>query len=374
MSALTQFDPPGFLNDLDAGQREAWSHWISDELDAAREREDPALSNYGPRPQFFNPLKNPPTADGNEADITWTAFPRIVAINSISEPERWRRADASRDRQDEYCEWSVTRDLATGKILRVTFTSEGPEYWEFLASVNAKRVLELYRQHISPDVLREHLFPNGTYDARNMWNSSTSHGAMHLIQKNNTLLAEIELAAGASLVRAHPDGGLLTSEQELIECGKYGAAQRHSDPHIGGVVNEFARQKADVTLANPVGLCIEDLSVVGWATPDDSDPKSYWKITRGTETKALRAVYEVPREKPFTVSDVTINDQPITFGAQIADFITIKLTGLATRFGQSTVQRLDGCVEEVSIPSAAEVTPNVAAVLARSRRHASRRS
>jgi hypothetical protein len=105
----------------------------------------------------------------------------------------------------------------------------------------------------------------------------------------------------------------------------------------------LARRKADVSLANPIGLCIADLSTVGWATPDGSDPKCYWKITRGTSENALRAVYEVPAGKGFTVGDITINDQPIKFGAQIADFITIKLTGLATRFNLSTAKPM-GCV------------------------------
>lgn len=364
MPALTQFDPPGFLTDFDAAQRQAWSTWISDEISAARDRSNPELRHYGPRPQFFNPLTHPPGADAVEKDITWSAFPRIIAITSTSDVERWTRADASRDVQDEYCEWSVTRDPATRKILRVTFTSEGPEYWEFLASVNPDLVVQLYRQHISPQAKLQHLFSNGAYRRRNLWNSGTSQGAMHLIQSANTLGAEIELAAGASLVRARADGSQLTGERELIECGSYGERERHSDPHIGALVNELARQKADVTLANPVGLCIAGLSVAGWVAPDGSDPLAYWKITRGTPEKALRAVYEVPADKGFTVSDITINDDPIEFGSQIADFITIKLTGLATRLGQSTAAPLNGCVEEIAPLGLAPATPSVAAALA----------
>ncbi len=365
MPALTQFDPPGFLTDLNPSQRQAWSDWISEQINEARDRTDPAVANYGPRPQFFNPLTHAPAADAVEKDITWSAFPRVIAINSSSDVERWTRADASRDMQDEYCEWSVRRDPATQKITRVTFTSEGPEYWTFLAAVNPALVLQLYRQHVSPQVTAQQIFSsNGAYKQRNLWNNSTTQGAMHLIQRNNTLGAEIELAAGASLVRAHADGTLLTGEQELIQCGAYGAAQRHSDPHIGAIVNELARLKADVTVANPVGLCIGGLSVAGWATPDGSDPLSYWTITRGTAEKALRAVYEVPADKGFVVGDITINDDPIEFGAQIADFITIKLTGLATRFGQSTAVPMNGCVEEIGAAGLeSAVQPSVAAAL-----------
>jgi hypothetical protein len=185
---------------------------------------------------------------------------------------------------------------------------------------------------------------------------------MHLIQINNTLKAEIELAAGASIVRK-VGGRLLSGEAELIDCGAYGQGERHSDPHIGAVVNELARGKADVTLANPIGLCIDDLSVAGWQTPDNSDPKDYWKIVRGTPEKALRAVYEVPASKHFVVGDITINGTPIRFGAQIADFITIKLTGMATRIGQSTVLPVEGCVQAAGLAAAAAVT-SVASVLA----------
>ena len=364
MPILTQFDPPGFLTDFTPDQRQAWSDWISSQLSDARDRADQGLRNYGPRPQFFNALTHPTGADAIEKDITWSAFPRIIGITSASDVERWTRADASRDVQDEYCEWSVTRDPATQKILRVTFTSEGPEYWEFLASVNPTLVLKLYQDHVNQHVRPDQLFPSGAYRRRNLWNSTTTQGAMHLIQRANSLGAEIELAASASLVRARGDGSLLDVERELIECGKYGERERHSDPHIGAQVNELARKKADVSLANPVGLCIAGLSVAGWAAPDGSNPLSYWTITRGTPEKALRAVYEVPAGKGFTVGDININDSPIEFGAQIADFITIKLTGLATRIGKSTTAPLTGCVEEIVPPGVAAPAPSVAAAVA----------
>jgi hypothetical protein len=342
--ALTRFDPPGFLGDLDEGQRSRWSDFISAQLDAARNRDgsDFGLTNDGPRLQFFNPLTTPPDHDAVEKDITWTAFPRVVQINSVSDIQRWRKADASRLVQDEYCEWSVTRDPHNHKITRVTFTSEGPEYWTFLAAVNPDKVLELYQKHVSPQVKKEDVFRIGVYDPQNRWNNSTEGGAMHLIQPNNTLGAEIEIAAAATLIRRR-NGEILTSEQDLIACGQYGDPDRHSDPHIGAVVNELARAHDDISLANPIGLCIAGLTTNGWTTPDQSNPLNYWTITRGTPDKALRAVYEVPADKGFVVGDIQINGKAIDFGAQIIDFITIKLTGLATRLGKGVVQPVDGC-------------------------------
>lgn len=352
--AFSQFDPPGFADDLSTAGKQSWSEWISTQLTEARDRDGTSdgLANFGPRAQFFNPLTHPPDADAVEQDISWTAFPRIVRLQSISDRQRWRTADSSRSQQDEYCEWSVTRDPGTEKITRVTFTSEAPEYWRFLAATDPNTVLALYREFVDPRVKAADLFRNQVYNPQNRWNSSTTNGAMHLIQPNNTLGAEIELAAAASIVRESA-GALITDEQQLIQCGQYGAAERHSDPHIGAVVNELARKKADVTLANPVGLCIAGLSVAGWTTPDGSNPLDYWKVVRGTKDKALRAVYEVPAAKGFVVGDITIGGKRIEFGGQIADYISIKLTGMATRIGASTVAPMRGCVQSAGLAPAA---------------------
>jgi hypothetical protein len=339
---MNHFDPPGMLTDLDAAQRRAWSDWIAQQIDDAQAGRPDEFDFDAPRPRFFNPLTSPPASDATEKDIVWTAFPRLVALDSATDEERWRTADSSRDMQDEYCEWSVTRQ-GDGRIKRVTFTCEGPEYWEFLAASKPDAVLALYRQHVDPSVASEDLFGrDGSYRSRNKWNNSTARGAMHLIQANNTLSAEIELAAGASNVRTR-NGALLTEAHDLIRCGGYGQAERHSDPTIGAEVNALARANADISLANPVGIYFAGLSTAGWGTPDHSKPAAFWRIARGTPQKPVRAVYEVPAERNFTVGDITVNGHPIRFGAQIADFITMKLTGLATRIGASVHPPIAGC-------------------------------
>lgn len=345
MTKLDAYAPPGNLDDLDDFGRKAWNAFISDTVDTSISGPDPhEVLHNSPRPQFYNLTSTDTAEDATRATISWTAFPRTVKITSNSDVQRWERADASRDVQDEYCEWSVTRDN-TNKITQVTFTCEGPEYWEVLAETNPQKLIELYRHHISPDVRPEDLFsPTGRYRPRNKWNDSTSHGAMHLIQRNNTLGAEIELAAAATIRRV-VDGTELTTEQELIACGKYGAPDRNSDPHIGAGVNALARRRADITLADPVGLYFDDLSTDGWETPDGSDPKSYWTYLRGDAEHHVRAVYQVPPEKGFGVGDITIAGRPIRFGSQIADFITIRLTGIACRFGASTAEPQTSCVE-----------------------------
>ncbi|ONH62304.1 hypothetical protein CcI49_02700 [Frankia sp. CcI49] len=354
MTVLKQFDPPGHLTDLDANGRAVWSSFISEQFDASAAGRRDHL-NDAPRARFYNPTRVDTAPDAQTSDISWIAFPRNIKVNSVADVQRWRRADASRDVQDEYCEWSVTRN-EQGQITRVDFTCEGPEYWEVLAQLDPARVVRLYQEFVSPKVSQGDLFDaSGNYVRRNPWNTGTVQGAMHLVQGANTLSAEIELAAAATIVRVVNDTEL-TSEQELIKCSQYGDATRNSDPHIGGVVNGLARLDADITLANPVGLYFDDLSTAGWESPDGSDPKRFWTYTRGEEGHPVRAAFEVPASENFTVSDIRVGGQPIRFGAQIADFISIRLTGVACRIGKSRVAPMP-CVAPTLDVTGAPVTP-----------------
>lgn len=369
-----EFDPPGFVDDLNAQQKQAWSDFISRNLDSAAtgNTSDP---NDSPRPQFFNSARKPIGAGAATEDVKWTAFPRIVELSSPSNALRWRRADATRDAQDEYCEWSVMRDPVSNKITRIDFTCEGPEYWDFLSAVNKDRVLALYRQHVSAEVKSSDLFDGaGTYIRRNRWNNSTSFGAMHLVQRNNTLSAEIEIAGAASIQRTKPDGAPMTDAQELIACGRYGAPQRHSDPFIGARVNFHARAKADVTLANPVGIYFAGLDTQTWTTPDATPAGTFWTYTRGTQDRPMRAVLTVPPDRGYVVGDIKIGGRPIEFGAQVADNIQMTIRAVAARIGASQAVPVRGCVGD-PLPGAGMMPPvaeTVEEILARASRRRSR--
>jgi hypothetical protein len=99
----------------------------------------------------------------------------------------------------------------------------------------------------------------------------------------------------------------------------------------------IARKDAFVAIANPVALYIVGFAPLGWQTPDGSDSRDFWKIVRGDQAHALRAVYEVPVATGFTVGDITIDGLPIAFDAQIVDFIIIKLVGQAAGIGKNVV-------------------------------------
>ncbi|MCY1061748.1 hypothetical protein [Nannocystis sp. SCPEA4] len=338
MPLYPHFTPPSSISDLTPAGAQQWSDFLAKVF--TRCKNGSASANDGPRRQFVHPLTDDVAGGMDRADITWNAFPRQVTLRSTGDLQRWQRADRNRDLQDEYCEWSVRRD-DDGRILAVQFTCEGPEYWNFLAALQPETVLELYRRHVSPEVDRLDLFPSGQYNPRNRWNAGTRDGAIHLIQPNNTLQAEIELAAGASIVRRN-DGAIVQSSAALIRCSRYGASERHSDPHIGSSVNTFAREGRLVTLADPVGLFIAGLDLGGFRTPDAEVPaKLCWTIERGGD-RPVRAVFAPPPGAGFTVSDITIDGRPIMFGGQIADKLTIALSALASR-STSHLAVVDGC-------------------------------
>lgn len=197
---------------------------------------------------------------------------------------------------------------------------------------------------------------------------------MHLTHPSNNLMAEVFLAADATVLRQRHGGPILEDDDELIGCADYGEAERASDPTIGGAVNSLARAGALVGLRNPVGLYIDSLDTTGWSKPDGAPVDDYWKVLRpeGDQSAGIvRARYEVPQSEGFTVSDIRIGGQPIEFAGQIAEHITMKLTGVAAEAGQHRAAAA-GCVDELAAAEIESVDPEHAKVThMHSRRHAS---
>lgn len=324
---------------------------------------------------YYNPLVEPdlPPA-ANALRVSWFAFPNRITFyfNGFSLPQMQEFADTGtlsdgtaipaianqfqvcggdstptipfgpygpRGWQDEYCEWSVTRNSA-GKIIRVDFTCENPEYWYTLWRIDPDLVVDLYRKTLSgpfrtPDIKKEDLqltylgklvvdpaTGKPAYNPLNEWNqgtnsTATSGGAMHLTSTPNTLQTELGLAGLATVKRPADSSG---DANTLLCCGLYGQPQRNSDPTIGFAANTTVAKNNKISLANPPGLYIQMPNFSGWTTPNGSPAGNYWKITRGAQTLPgfdqsfnfiLHAVYEVPADQGFTVSDITINGTPI---------------------------------------------------------------
>lgn len=125
----------------------------------------------------------------------------------------------------------------------------------------------------------------------------------------------------------------MTDQQHLVRCGRLGEPDRNSDPQIAAAVNNLAAQGAETTLDDPLGLYIDGLLTGEMEALGGADPAEFWTIERWSEERIVRASYEVPQERGFTVSDLRIGGRPIEFGAQLADLVQMRLTAVATRFG-----------------------------------------
>jgi hypothetical protein len=104
---------------------------------------------------------------------------------------------------------------------------------------------------------------------------------------------------------------------------------RNSDPTIGATVNALARLGFYTTLKNPVGLYMDHIDLSGWETPDGGGVEDFIRIERGSPGMIERLVVEVPKKRRFALSDVTLAGEPIRYGGQVAECITVKLIGRA---------------------------------------------
>ncbi|GAA2161919.1 hypothetical protein FHX52_3461 [Humibacillus xanthopallidus] len=383
---LPQFDPPGFLSDFNAQMLQQWSTAVSGWIDGNIAIVQAELAP-GDQPQFYNESRTETPGEPLDQVIGWSGFPgtfrdrwgrqmaldladnlmpltqRMDGPGSYFVGELW--GNIFYRPQDEYCEWRVTRD-DQGRITRVTFTSEPPEYWQALHgdtlpdmsgtprypfAGDKQLLLELYREYVDPQVqladlecqqdLVDHsdpanpqvIYPKGSYNPYNRWN--TTGGIMHLTHPANSLSAEINLGALASVQRT-ANGRTVIDPEALISGAAYGGLNRCSDPTIGSTVNELAALGAFVTLRNPVGLAMHHLSLEGFRTPGGEPvDSSFFTVLRGQPEQGLieHAVFAVPAGEGYTVSDLTIGGIPITHGGQIAEHIVVNIVGRAAGLG-----------------------------------------
>lgn len=289
---------------------------------------------------------------------------------------------------DEYCEWSVARDDG-GRILRVDFVCENPEYWYSLWAVDPNRVRELYQNTLNAGApaarqinvsLADLQLLDGTgqpvidpqtgspaYNPLNRWNSGPvaqrvgdssgfTGGAMHLTSTPNTLQTELGLAGSATPQFSSGNSDV----QALICCGQYGQEYRNSDPHIGASVNQLVGGQGDfdgkprlVCLADPVGLYIQspDMSgfsfgptvKVGTTVPSGAKPADILHILRGTVAPSdpvtgkpfpgdmlLHIAFQIPQSwlaitPTMTLADIEVDGVPISWAGQIATQMSVGL-------------------------------------------------
>jgi hypothetical protein len=158
---------------------------------------------------------------------------------------------------------------------------------------------------------------------------------------------------------------LLVETDALICYAGYGGPNRNSDPTIGSSVNALARLGAYVTLRNPVGLYMDHIDLSGWEAPDGKGVSDCVRVLRGTPDLIERMVVEVPEGRNFSVGDITIAGEPIRFGGQVAECITVKLIGLAHIVAPPVVRSpVDASVRSSIDPSYANLIRRAVAIAA----------
>jgi len=369
--AAFRYDPPATQNDFigDPKEDELLQKW-SDLIGSYFKGEIDNLRNVlGQEPLFFSEVDRPLDSSTPTATVPWNGFPRNIQLrvnfdraNQFQEAEiRGQVPIGFTDRtlsqtieqpyrqQDEYLEWVPIK--RSGRVVKYAFTAEGPEYWEFLAENNRDAVLALYKTFTGRDVDWSEIswdrdvwgrnrsgnpikiYKIGDYNPYNAVNLEEC--AAHLTHPANTLGAEIDLAAKATVQRADINGNLVSERRRLACCSNFGDPNRNSDPEIGRQVNLSVRGGVSLTLANPVGLYIQRFDSGRIADKDGNAIPDWWQVVRGKDGRVLRAVFGPPETSQLTLEDVRIvaNNETLDFGGQLAELITMVIYARAINVG-----------------------------------------
>lgn len=311
MPFVSRFETPGGLRDAPPGSPfyDDWHAYVAGLI----ERVTPGSSGG----EFFDPSEADFLPAATRA-LVWMGFPRDLMVTTHRD-SRAAAFAAGEDRavQEEYLEWHVAR--SRGKITKIVFVTETPDYWTRLARRHRDVVLRLYRELVSPAVTEADLFPGGgEYDPRNRWN--TTHGIVHYVQRINTLDATVRLAqASVSSAPARDNYDVPPGDQTS------------ADPRVQLDVGMLERKGLSLTLAEPVGLYVLGWDTTGWTKPDGSPVGDYWTIRRGVPGAALRVELAVPKGEGFVVGDIRIGGRPIRTGGEVAEHVTVVVRGIAGR-------------------------------------------
>lgn len=259
--------------------------------------------------------------------VDWLAFPKTAQATD-KEIDKQRLA-----LQDEYVEWRA--ELKTNKLVRVTFTTEFPEYLEAFAAVGFDALLVAVRDILpgaGPTV--EDLFGPGFNPAaatpvgrsrqfrarlpHNPWNNGQK-GILCLMQQFNTLGALFKLLTECGVPR--------TQGAPEATCGLVGGAcgdGRNSDPAVCAEAQRAARGKLGFTLRDPAGVRIVRLEG-SWKikanTIDVNDPannQGAWAVDRNGRRGVLAVV-----------PGLTLDGDPLVSGSQISRVLRVTADLLA---------------------------------------------
>ncbi|MCF4130040.1 hypothetical protein [Methylobacterium sp. SyP6R] len=328
---MFKYSTPGDVSDIGNETKRAdflddWHAYISGQF-------QDNIRALGPGSLFFTEVDT--AAEGDPVPIHWNGFPlTLLRTNRNIRRDAWKDAEVLQQsgrgkfrKQDEYCEWFVYKKA--GRIEKIVFTAEGPEYWEKLAEHDFDTVLALYRKLVNPAVQGADLLKDGSYDRLNVWN--TERGVIHLTHPANTLGAEINLAAIATVPRIDAQGQRVTDVRRLACCANFGDPNRSSDPNIGWAVNTTCLPIAGgatpqaATLADPVGLYMDRLLPQTLTGPGNTPVDDWFTFRRGKAGRGLMAVLEPPAGAAFGLDQVKVMGVPLEWGGQVAERIEMVL-------------------------------------------------
>ncbi|MGH8659248.1 MAG: hypothetical protein ACREV4_12450 [Gammaproteobacteria bacterium] len=250
--------------------------------------------------------------------VDWSAFPITAqATDQIIDRDRF-------DHQDEYVEWHA--EMQQNKLIRVTFTTEFPEYFEAFAAVGFDELVnaihdvipdgnptvgELFGPGFSPaansSLARSRTFRNRL--AVNPWNNGQK-GILCLTQQFNTLGALFNLLAACGVLKTQG-----TPENTCALVASTGACGpgRSSDPAVCAEAQRAVRGDLGFSLRDPAGVRIVRLEGVWKLSNSDID------INDPTLNQGIWVVNRNGRRGVLTVKNaLTLDSDPLVTGAQIA--------------------------------------------------------
>jgi hypothetical protein len=323
VALVTQFDTPASVRDAPPGSAfyTQWHNFLAGALTTVNG------TGTGSGSRFYDASEIDVTPIAQHT-LTWMAFPRQVLVaNRDDRAAAFAAADANpatRNPQNEYCEWWVKRNAA-GRITKVVFVAETPEYWQQLWNFDRALVVTLYRTLLgNPAIVEADLRSGGTGGPYNKFNTfNTTQGIVHFIQTINTLGAAVGLARGSVLLGTQRDNYEMSS-----------VAATSVDPRVVMDIGALARKSLAITFQEPIGLYIAGYDDTGWTKPNGAPVDNYWRIVRGVPGMILRLEYEVPAGAGFVVGDIRIGGRRIDWGGQLAEHVTCRIGGIAGSAGR----------------------------------------
>jgi hypothetical protein len=186
--------------------------------------------------------------------------------------------------------------------------------------------------------------------------------AAHLTHWANTLTAEIDLAANATVQRVDGQGRLLSERRRLACCSDFGDPNRNSDPTIGLEANQTVRGGTSLTLADPVGLYIQTFDASRISSVSGAALDGWWAPKRGAAGRTLRAEFAPPVGSNLTIADVRVAGEPLRVGGQLAELTTMTLYVRAANLGVLEPEALDcvaRCCVKTGSPAASSLLTHV---------------